>query len=151
MQTDDDRRTAPLQLPPDVFDPDPTAEEGCTVVCQTMERRRSELPAAQRRCLLRYLQGPRAGQRVELGAEPLLAGRGDDLPLPLDDPAASRRQFEIRRWRDHFVLDDLGSTNGTQVNHVLVAECRLADGDIISVGDIDLAFLEETLITPEAR
>ncbi len=147
MQPEDSGRTVPLQLPPELCDPDPTEESGPTTICACPARRRSELPEAQRRCLLRYLQGPRAGSVVELGRQPTVAGRGDEVRVPLDDPAASRRQFEVRRWRDHYVLVDLQSTNGTQVNHVEVAECRLADGDIISVGGIDLAFLEETHIS----
>ena len=58
----------------------------------------------------------------------------------LRDPNVSRRHAELvfdgRDWRIH----DLGSTNGTLVNDVDVTECVLRDGDLITVGLVNLEF-----------
>jgi pSer/pThr/pTyr-binding forkhead associated (FHA) protein len=98
----------------------------------------------KRRSLLRIVRGVGAGQEVSLDERPVSAGRSDDADLILDDPAASRKHFLVKAGQGGHVLHDLGSTNGTQVNHTPVIECRLTNGDIITVGETDVAFCEET-------
>jgi len=100
----------------------------------------------KRRSLLRIVRGVGVGQEVALDDRPKYAGRSDDADLILDDPAASRKHFEIKAGGGGHVLHDLGSTNGTQVNRTPVLECRLSNGDIISVGETDVAFCEETAV-----
>lgn len=60
----------------------------------------------------------------------------------LRDPNVSRRHaqltFDGRDWR----ITDLNSTNGTLVNDVDVSECVLRDGDLITVGLVNLEFRE---------
>ena len=92
---------------------------------------------------LKVVRGPGAGKIIELKHKPVRAGRDDDVDLYLDDPAASRKHFEVAPERGEFILRDLGSTNGTRLNKVPMLECRLSNGDIISVGQIDVAFVEE--------
>ena len=106
--------------------------------------RSTDTLVVRRRCLLRIVRSIGAGKVVLLGAEELYAGRSDDAELILDDPAASRQHFTVKAQHGGYVLHDLGSTNGTQVNHIPVAECRLANGDIVTVGETDVAFCEET-------
>ncbi len=98
----------------------------------------------KRRSLLRIVRGIGAGQDVALDEHPVNAGRSDEADLILDDPAASRKHFVVKAGQGGYVLHDLGSTNGTQVNHTPVLECRLTNGDIITVGETDVAFCEET-------
>ena len=43
-------------------------------------------------------------------------GRSPDCDLPLADPTVSWVHAELRRVGDAWVLADLGSRNGTQVN-----------------------------------
>jgi pSer/pThr/pTyr-binding forkhead associated (FHA) protein len=53
----------------------------------------------------------------------------------------SRRHAQVHRSGSGFVISDLGSTNGTYVNgERLIADHRLADGDIISIGAVNLRF-----------
>jgi pSer/pThr/pTyr-binding forkhead associated (FHA) protein len=98
----------------------------------------------KRRSLLRIVRGIGTGQVVTLDSHPVSAGRADNADLILDDPAASRRHFVVKAGQGGYVLHDLGSTNGTQVNRTPVLECRLTNGDIVSVGETDVAFCEET-------
>ena len=60
----------------------------------------------------------------------------------LRDPNVSRRHaqltFDGRDWR----ITALNSTNGTLVNDVDVSECVLRDGDLITVGLVNLEFRE---------
>jgi pSer/pThr/pTyr-binding forkhead associated (FHA) protein len=82
------------------------------------------------------------GGRVALGDEPTVIGRTPDCAIPLSDPQVSRRHAEVRRADFGFRVVDLGSTNGTQVNGVVVKEHSLADGDVISVGATSLRYQE---------
>ena len=62
--------------------------------------------------------------------------------IVLRDPNVSRRHAELsfdgRDWR----ITDLNSTNGTLVNDVDIDECILRDGDLITVGLVNLEFRE---------
>jgi len=80
------------------------------------------------------------GTRLELGAETVTLGRLPSCSVPLADPKASREHCAIRPAPDGFTLADLGSTNGTMVNNVRVAERSLRDGDVITIGSTNIAF-----------
>lgn len=80
------------------------------------------------------------GTRLELGAETVTLGRLPSCSVPLADPKASREHCVIRPAPDGFTLADLGSTNGTMVNNVRVAERSLRDGDVITIGSTNIAF-----------
>ncbi len=78
-------------------------------------------------------------RRVAVGRS-LVVGRSSACGLVLDDSAASRRHLEILTLDGCFVLRDLGSSNGTQVNGVAVAESELGDGDRITIGTTAFTF-----------
>lgn len=83
---------------------------------------------------LRVVSGPKEGLTVALSVdEPLVVGRnrGDVL---LDDPLVSGAHCRIIRRDGRFVIQDLGSTNGTVVNGQLVRESVLSAGDEIGIG-----------------
>ena len=62
--------------------------------------------------------------------------------IVLHDPNVSRRHAKLtydgRTWRIH----DLGSTNGTLVNDVDIDSCVLRDGDLLTLGLLNLEFRE---------
>ena len=62
--------------------------------------------------------------------------------IVLRDPNVSRAHAELsfdgRDWR----ITDLNSTNGTLVNDVDIKECTLRDGDLITLGLVNLEFRE---------
>ncbi len=70
-------------------------------------------------------------------------GRAADVDLRLPDSGVSRRHAEIRREDNGYLLVDLGSTNGTQVNEARVAMRRLANGDRIELGSTTLIYRDD--------
>lgn len=53
----------------------------------------------------------------------------------LDDQEASRQHAVIELHGDHFVLKDLGSTNGTYLDDTKVSAADIRDGSKIRIGD----------------
>lgn len=96
--------------------------------------------------VLQILRGPGSGTYLELGEGNVFAGRDEDADLMLDDPSASRLHFEVRPTAQGYVLRDLESTNGTEINRIPVVECRLSDGDVITVGGTDIGFLPKSKV-----
>lgn len=91
---------------------------------------------------------PMAASLVVTGRDPLpladrtvTIGRSPDCDISFDDANVSRRHAEIRVVLGAYVISDLGSTNGTQVNGVpITLERTLRDGDIITLGSHSIAF-----------
>jgi len=83
--------------------------------------------------------GPR--RRVPMTDGRMIIGRGEESHVFLPDYRLSRRHAEVEQRIDGFYIVDLGSTNGTFLNGQRVnGEHRLADGDLISLGDSRLVF-----------
>ncbi|MBX7218747.1 MAG: GGDEF domain-containing protein [Blastocatellia bacterium] len=96
-----------------------------------------------------FLRGDKLGLAVRLAQEITAIGRGTDATLRLDgDDEASRLHAQVRIAEGpgntrQFWLMDLGSTNGTILNGVLLEkykETLLQDGDKFSVGRHILKF-----------
>ena len=89
-------------------------------------------------------EGAQAAEQV-FDQSVVTIGRAATADLVLKDPQrmVSSRHGEIRRSGSSWVLVDLGSTNGTELNEVRLTprnEYGLKDGDRIRVGDIQLMF-----------
>ena len=70
-----------------------------------------------------------------------LIGRAADSVLWVDDSAVSRRHARIVIDASGAVLEDLGSKNGTLIRGRRIAGTRrLADGDPIEIGPVNLVF-----------
>ena len=80
------------------------------------------------------------GQRFTLGEHTVTVGRRPECNIVLGDPKVSRNHAEIRPHGDGFIVVDLGSTNGTTVNGVRIAERVLRDGDEIRFGSTQIRF-----------
>jgi hypothetical protein len=80
------------------------------------------------------------GGRVQIEADAVVIGRMPECTVVLSDPNVSRRHAEVVRVEDNFVVRDLGSTNGTKLNGVPLAEGYLRSGDAITVGSTTLVF-----------
>ncbi len=83
-----------------------------------------------------------SGERIALGDRPVVIGRLPECEVMLSDANVSRRHAEVRPSGDGWIVVDLGSTNGTRVNGVRVAEQRLAAGDVITFGATTATFDE---------
>jgi hypothetical protein len=64
-----------------------------------------------------------------------IIGRGVTCSLRFNDPAISRKHARIEVKEDKVFLEDLGTTNGTQLNNERISGTRiLANGDQITIG-----------------
>ncbi|MEL6188112.1 MAG: FHA domain-containing protein, partial [Myxococcota bacterium] len=95
---------------------------------------------------LRETSGPNAGAVYEL-KDVCVLGRALDCQVHIRDLTVSRRHARISRREKNFVLEDLGSGNGTYVNEEPIAEHTLSHGDSIRVASAIFAF-EEIVSAP---
>jgi hypothetical protein len=99
---------------------------------------------APTRGVLMVVSGARAGQRVDVGAQPVSIGKGPATLHITDDPAVSTRHAEVALRGGAFVVTDLGSTNGTFVNNTRITQpTRLGDGDLLRFGQTQMKFRTE--------
>jgi diguanylate cyclase (GGDEF)-like protein len=108
-----------------------------------------ELAAPPGPACLVVLQGPRLGQRVELGEAAFVIGRGPDCDLQIVDRSISRRHAQIWHEPSGYRVKDLDSTNKTHLNDQPIIEAELRDGDHITIGACVLKFMERSSV--EAR
>jgi hypothetical protein len=81
------------------------------------------------------------GQRIELHEGHYVLGRHLDNDIVMNDTNVSRKHAEFVCAAGEVVVRDLGSTNGTKVNGVLVTgEQLLQHGDVINLGTAQLTF-----------
>lgn len=79
-------------------------------------------------------------RNVELVAEVTLIGRSDECDLVLSGREVSRRHCQVVKTGDGFMVEDLGSSNGTFVDRRKVDRQALRHGDRIGVGDFTITF-----------
>jgi pSer/pThr/pTyr-binding forkhead associated (FHA) protein len=83
--------------------------------------------------VLKFTQGPRSGQTLELENE-LVIGR-EGAAVTIEDSELSRRHAAVRPVDGGIEIEDLGSLNGTFVNGKRIdAPTRLAGGDSVKIG-----------------
>ena len=63
--------------------------------------------------------------------------------IPLDNVNADNEHAVITRCGDLYVIEDLGSANGTFVHDRKITKLLLSDEDLISVGSCQIRFVEE--------
>lgn len=103
-------------------------------------------PAARQNCSLIVTSGPQEGQTIPLLLDDVRVGRATttaNWEILLQDPSVSRPHARLRRQNDHWLIYDLGSSNGTSVNNTVVQGEQgyiLNDGDTIVLGGSVLLF-----------
>jgi transcriptional regulator with GAF, ATPase, and Fis domain len=83
-------------------------------------------------------RGPDRGKELRVdGSEParVLVGKSPSCALILSDPLVSRRHAALEPVGRRLRLVDLGSTNGTTVNGLAVADAALSGGEEIALGE----------------
>jgi pSer/pThr/pTyr-binding forkhead associated (FHA) protein len=85
-------------------------------------------------------RGPNAGSVFGLERDQVSAGRHPDSQIFLDDITVSRHHAVIDHTDTGFAVRDVGSLNGTYVNHERVEDAPLHDGDEIQIGRYVLTF-----------
>ncbi len=86
------------------------------------------------------LEEGRPEKIYRLGTRAVTIGRLSESDVPIADTAASRRHATVTFRDGEYLLEDLGSTNGTLLNDQVIREHVLADGDRITIGATILEF-----------
>ncbi len=132
-------RTAAPPREPDE-EPQGAQESGRTMIYSTAGRVAEPLEErarARAQTALLILEG----RRLVVGPAGATIGRSRGCDVVLEDPNVSREHAEIRPRGGSWVLSDLGSTNGSSVNHRRIAGPEvLRPGDEVEIGTSRMRF-----------
>jgi EAL domain-containing protein (putative c-di-GMP-specific phosphodiesterase class I) len=82
--------------------------------------------------------------RIPITRFPALVGRESGLAVTLQSSNVSRQHAEFVQHDGELLLRDLGSTNGTFVNHLPVTgSTRISPGDVIRFADVEFRLRQE--------
>ena len=94
-----------------------------------------------RTALLVVRHGPNAPSRYFIEDRLTTIGRNSDADIFLDDPTVSRRHAALHHTDDGYVMEDLGSLNGTYVDGQRVEAVALQNLNEIRVGAFSLLII----------
>jgi diguanylate cyclase (GGDEF)-like protein len=114
--------------------PDSELGEERTAVVNLAELRRSAYPDSPDRHVLVRMDGSNVGQLFALETPELKLGRHASSDIVFDDDGVSRRHARLVRDAEGYVLEDLGSANGTFVQGAKIERHRLQDGQVFQLG-----------------
>ena len=106
------------------------------------------------RCSLVEVDGPQPGTVFELTRARSVVGKSPECDIFIPDPTVSRQHAEILEEGGRYLVKDLGSTNGTELDGARVKEAYLRPGARIQVGSVVLRFqagYDPVRIAPSAR
>src|SRR5437764_8609867 len=87
----------------------------------------------------------RSPDTFPLGRLRITIGRSARNDLCIPDPFASRVHAEVRREGDQYILQDLGSANGTLYNSATVeGSVPLTSGGRIQIGETEIVFDDDS-------
>ena len=86
------------------------------------------------------VEGGEAGKEFVFDQASVVIGRTSDCDITLHDSGVSRKHARIHGGGEAYFVEDMGSSNGTNVNGSAVKKHRLADGDRIALGPVVLSF-----------
>ena len=93
--------------------------------------------------------GPTPGATFSLEGDQLVVGRDSASAIAINDAEVSRKHARLNFQGGKYVIEDLGSTNGTFVNgQRLVSPVVLKSGDVVSLGE-QIVLMYEAL-SPDA-
>src|SRR5690349_5073930 len=75
-------------------------------------------------------------------------GRGLDCQVRTDDGMVSRRHAQVRMEGGRFVIEDLGSANGTLINNNRIQKQQLTHNDVVQCGSIWIRYVEDGPLVP---
>jgi serine phosphatase RsbU (regulator of sigma subunit) len=102
---------------------------------------------------LTITSGQQMGQRLELSRDEFVIGRDPKSDLVVDVGAISRRHARIARQGHEFLLEDMGSRNGTYLNNEMLDAHKpraLKEGDRLRICDIEYTFHKQQGLPPSA-
>ena len=99
---------------------------------------------------LLYRDGQGRDASVDIVPEGAFLGRGADCAVRTDDAMVSRKNCKISFTGGRWVVEDLGSSNGTFVNEVRVQKQALSHADVVRCGTLQVRFVETADAQPAA-
>jgi len=106
------------------------------------------------RAVLLVLSGPDSGRQAVLESGKLVIGSAPTAGFALKDRSVSKRHAEVMLSAGHYLVKDLGSTNGSFLNGNRIREAYLNPGDVLTLGTCQLRFeprVDEVKIPPSVR
>jgi len=94
--------------------------------------------------LLKIHKGSEPVWEYSVNTEVVTIGRATNSDVVINDPLVSRQHAQINRKGDRYQITDLGSTDGTRVNNILLKPNIphfLENGDTISIGNSELRLI----------
>lgn len=96
-----------------------------------------------------FLVSDRTGHAYPIGSTPLTIGRDSVSHVVVDDPSVSRFHAEVRAdergRRPAYLFRSMGASGSRLNGDSAQSECRLAEGDVITIGNETLRFTQEAL------
>jgi hypothetical protein len=87
------------------------------------------------------LLGRRTTQVYDIDKPVIRVGRDAEMDVIIDNPSVSRRQAEFRKEGDGWVVEDLGSSNGTFIGEQRITAAHpVKVGDEVGVGKFSIVF-----------
>ena len=97
-------------------------------------------------------RGPNVGKTYELVKDVVTMGRDMSNDIVINDAESSRHHSRLTKQGNTYVLEDLGSTNGTFVNSARLSTPRtLSPGDVIGMGETCALTYEVIMIASTGR
>jgi predicted component of type VI protein secretion system len=94
--------------------------------------------------------GPTPGKTFALSTDEAIVGRDAKNEVMINDSEISRQHFRLILQGNSYVIEDMGSTNGTYVNDTrITGQVALKMGDVIRAGD-NVVVVFEVAEDPEA-
>lgn len=81
-----------------------------------------------------------AGKRYPITKSRTIIGRGSDADITVDDTGTSRKHVEVLWDGKRAQVNDLGSTNGSQLNGAPVMKAPLTPDSVITIGRTRIVF-----------
>lgn len=95
--------------------------------------------------------GPNPGQVFTLETSEIIIGRDANANFVINDPEVSRRHARLSLQGVNYVIEDLGSTNGTMVSgQRLAGPYILRPGEMITFGEHTNVLFEKLVMDPDA-
>jgi chromosome segregation ATPase len=96
-----------------------------------------------------YRDGNGRDASIDIVPEGAFLGRGADCVVRTDDAMVSRKNCKIAFAGGRWVVEDLGSSNGTFVNEVRIQKQALNHADVVRCGTLQVRFVETADAQPQ--
>jgi tetratricopeptide (TPR) repeat protein len=95
--------------------------------------------------------GPSRGKEFPLSGHGQVVGRATDVDISIPDTSVSRRHVKVSKRGSEWLLEDLGSGNGTLLNGERIeGVSAVHHADLVTLGDTELSFVDLVNVTDRA-